>query len=188
MHLAFLCFAISLIGVSRKFSNPVNGQLELQFFHTCKNCSFLNRARDIRFPFVQVFSNVTFPIWNTYVRGGNTSAFVFPETIVTLAEPDLSEFETTNVTWGYSFQVLFSLWCLFNIFCCVVFLLSKVKRKQLNDQGSYTVPLLVILTLTLELICNSWRFSFMVVDPWLCNTIYSEVNPPFFCCCFPKKF
>ncbi len=160
------------------FATPVNGQLELLFFHSCYNCSVFDPSHLITFPVVQVDARLAFAIWEQYVLRGEPSAVMFPETNVTLVKPDFSAFEVTNSGWGYAFQVVFSIWCLANLVFCVAFLLSKALRSfrgRSRNEGK-SVPMLVVLTLSLELICNAWRLSFVVVDPWLTNQIYSEVD------------
>ncbi len=86
-----------------------------------------------------------------------------PDVIVTFS-PDVSYFEYVNQTLGYALQVLYSLWAALNVVLAILFLIGKGQHLH--------VPWLAVIALTLEAFCNLWRFSFLVVDPWLSNSVY----------------
>lgn len=151
------------------FRNPFNSDLPQQFWYGCKNCSFMT-GEPIGFPCVHVGAPIAFPWWLAYVgAAGNLSSLPFVgEVNVTLVKPDKSEFEIVNETWGFAMQAILSVWTLANMVFAAAFLLQKLERHWRDT------PVLAVLTLALEWICNTWRFTLLVIDPWLTNGFYPE--------------
>ena len=148
------------------FQPPISSDIYLMYWHSCKNCSIFTR-QPVTFLCLSVNTPKTYPYWNSYVRRGNLSVPPSNETMVQLEGPDRSAFEVTNESWGYAFQGILSVWALINSCLCVMFLIGKT--------GNRKASFLVVFTLLIELFCNLWRFSFLVVDPWVTNGFYSQI-------------
>jgi hypothetical protein len=105
------------------------------------------------------------------LSGGNFTRLpppsYFPPVNITITHPNESIFEVLNRSVGYTFQVIFSLWTFVNAGLALYFIIAKGRLYQLRKAHPHSKnvkpPTLALLALSLELIANLWRFTFVVV-------------------------
>jgi hypothetical protein len=152
------------------FDDTINSQSGVAGYSVCHNCSIFT-GEPITFPSVRLFglesysAPLLFDVYLPFINGApNISQPVAPPDVEVVMWPDVSYFEYVNETLGYALQVVYSLWAAANVTLVVIYMSEKMRKKQW--------PWLAIIALSFEGICNLWRFSFLVVDPWLSNSVY----------------
>lgn len=147
------------------FDDPFNSGLQRFLWSRCRNCSmFSGVAVDAVCASVGAHVGPWTPILVNYVTQGNATFPPIPDVTVTLVRPDQSEWESVAVPVTHAFQVIFSIWALVNV--VLASLILRFQAAASPRRG------LAIASLSAELICNVWRFTFLAVDPWLLNSIY----------------
>lgn len=150
------------------FQNPETSGWSQLIWSRCRNCSiFSGRAIDMPCIFINVVPGTTkapwTQVWIDYVQQGTMASMEIADSNVTLVKMDKGPYEGYAITVGIVFQSIFALWALSNVIMAAVYISFQAQVKP--------HPVLALAALSLELVCNLWRFSFFLVDPWLMNSI-----------------
>ncbi len=95
----------------------------------------------------------------------NLTPIVFPEVSVQITS-QRNYYQYVGETYGIFFQVITALWALVNFVSAAIFIYAQLTRRRAE------FPLLAVVSLSLECLCNVLRFSINVVDPLLVWGIY----------------
>lgn len=152
------------------------------------NCNAAGCAGLIEFAFGSDGFDVLSRDW-WVSRNGSTGGYTWP--LCTCFVPNIELVQANNLsntmvvlssgpasyarvasTYGLGFQVLFALYSGFLWITAAVFLVLTIRSKAVGNVK--VLPILPIISLTAELICNLLRFSYLAVDPLWVTTIYSS--------------